>query len=273
MQHCSGGHTIMAYPSFPRESTLDRALARVSGARRLVRHAWERILDRVPADCALCGGAARGQPLCDACRIDVTRTMAGPAIRCPLCALALTQPTCPDCSARAPAFDQVIAAFDYAAPADLLIQQFKQAHRFSHARVLADMLAQAVLARDPALPQHTIMVPVPASRVALRRRGFNPAAELARGLAHRLPYALRPELLRRVRDGVGQTGQSRAERMRSVAHLYRCPERVENASVAIVDDVLTTGSTLNSIAGEFKAAGASYVVGLVAARTPYSVSK
>ncbi len=269
MQLTSCGHTIMAYPSFSRESVPNWGAARVVDAGRLARLGQARMLACVPVDCTLCGGAARGQPLCDACRIDVMRTMAGPAIRCSVCALALAQPACPDCSARAPAFDRVIAAFDYASPADLLIQQFKQAHRFSHARVLADMLAQAVLAQNPALPRHTIMVPVPASRAALRRRGFNPAAELARSLACRLPYALRPGLLQRVRDGVGQTGQSRAERMCSVAHLYHCPKRVENASIAIVDDVLTTGSTLHSIAREFKAAGAGYVCGLVAARTPY----
>lgn len=261
----------MAYPSFPRESALGRSLAWVANGRSLLRHGWEGVRSRVPVDCALCGGVARGQPLCDACRVDVTSTMQGPAIRCPLCALALTQPTCPDCSVHMPAFDQVIAAFDYAAPADLLIQQFKQVHRFSHARLLADMLAQAVLARSPALPQHTIMVPVPASRAALLRRGFNPAAELARGLTRRLPYALHPELLQRTRDEIGQTGQSRTQRMRSVAHLYSCPKRVEKASIAIVDDVLTTGSTLDSIAREFKSAGASYVCGLVAARTPFGL--
>ncbi|GAB2890457.1 ComF family protein [Paralcaligenes sp. KSB-10] len=257
----------MAYLQFRRESEAG-GVGRFYG---LVRRHWEHLLEQVPADCALCRGKSRGLQLCDACRLDVTRSMAAPTLRCAVCALALEQPGCPDCAARRPAFDRVIAAFDYAAPGDLLIQHFKARHRFSHARMFSDLVAGAVLAAKPALPEHTIMVPVPASRASLRRRGFNPAAEIARGLAPRLSFALRPELLVRAREGVRQTGLSRAGRIAGVERLYECPYRVEDAVIAVVDDVLTTGSTLDSIAREFKEAGAASVIGLVVARTPYSL--
>ena len=82
-----------------------------------------------------------------------------------------------------------------------------------------------------------------------------------------MPY--RPQLLLRVQEGQRQTRLGRADRSRSVQDLYGCPRRVDGAAIAIVDDVLTTGSTLHSIALQFKDAGAQSVCGLVLARTPY----
>lgn len=196
--------------------------------------------------------------------------MAGGAARCAVCCLAMdARGACPDCSRLAPAFDRVLAAFDYAPPGDLLIHQLKAGGRFTSAGMLAAMLADAVAAAVPALPREAILVPVPASRSAILRRGFNPAAELARCLATQLQLSCRPELLLRVREGVKQTHLGRAERASSARRLYYCPRKVEGAHIAVVDDVLTTGSTLNSIALAFKAAGAASVIGLVLARTPY----
>jgi predicted amidophosphoribosyltransferase len=73
----------------------------------------------------------------------------------------------------------------------------------------------------------------------------------------------------RTHEGVKQTSLSRVQRAQSAQRLYRCARRVDGAHIAVVDDVATTGSTLHSIAREFKAAGAASVCGLVIARTPY----
>ncbi len=204
------------------------------------------------------------------CHRAAIASMASGAARCAVCCLAMdAQGACPDCSRLAPAFDRVLAAFDYAPPGDLLIHQFKVGRRFTSAGMLAAMLADVAAAAVPALQRGTILVPVPASRSAILRRGFNPAAELARCLAAHLQLSCRPALLQRVREGVKQTHLGRAERASSARLLYYCPRRVEGAHIAVVDDVLTTGSTLNSIALAFKAAGAASVIGLVLARTPY----
>ncbi|PLC48907.1 competence protein ComF [Pollutimonas subterranea] len=163
-----------------------------------------------------------------------------------------------------------MAAFDYAPPGDLLIHNLKAGRRFTSAAMLVGLLAQTVRTAAPALPANAILVPVPASKASILARGFNPAAEIARGLASELNMACRPGLLRRAREGGRQTHLTRRERAGSVQHLYDCPSRVDGAVIAVVDDVLTTGSTLHRIAQQFKSAGAAAVYGLVVARTPYS---
>jgi predicted amidophosphoribosyltransferase len=133
---------------------------------------------------------------------------------------------------------------------------------------LAGLLACATRAAA-ILPAGTILVPVPASRASILRRGFNPAAEIARYVARRLDLDCRPGLLLRVQEGVKQTRRSRAERFIGTDDLYRCPRRVDGVTIAVVDDVLTTGSTLDSIARQFRSVGAVSVYGLVVARTPF----
>ncbi|NYT84924.1 ComF family protein [Pusillimonas harenae] len=162
-----------------------------------------------------------------------------------------------------------MAAFDYAAPGDLLIYRLKVERQFTSASMLAGLLADAVQASSLTLPESLVLVPVPASRAALLRRGFNPAAEIAYGLARRLNRPCRPGLVLRAREGAKQSQLGRLARMRSTQSLYACAQHLQGAHIAVVDDVLTTGSTLHSIAQALKAAGAASVWGLVLARTPY----
>ncbi|MBF6618335.1 ComF family protein [Pollutimonas thiosulfatoxidans] len=235
-----------------------------------LRKQWRRVLASVPAHCVLCGNSASGGALCTYCEHAVTRSMRQATPRCRLCALALDGAgSCPDCALRTPSFDHVVAAFDYAAPGDLLVHQLKVDRRYGHANMLACLLADALRRAGSIGPAATILVPVPASPAALRKRGFNPAAEVARCLAAELQWPCRPRLLTRTREGRKQTHLARAERVHSARHLYHCPQQLQGASVAVVDDVLTTGSTLHSIAQVLKQAGAATVTGLVLARTPY----
>lgn len=240
------------------------------GVRQFVH--WARA--SLPVACLLCEQRAPGTGLCPHCHDRVTSSMRnGTVARCLRCCLALSATAdCADCKERTPAFDRVVAGFDYAHPGDLLIQALKVQRRFTHATALSSILAESVrLAcdnRQEALPRPLLVVPVPSGEVALRQRGFNPAGEIARGLAPYLGAPVRVDMLRRG-SGAGQQKQrSRRERAQQAATLYDCVRRCEGYHIALVDDVMTTGATLHSIAVALRRAGALSVTGLVAARTP-----
>lgn len=238
--------------------------------RRLVRAAG-RAFDHVPTDCPLCFGASKGGAPCRGCFHD----MVSPSglSRCPVCALPLASGPCPDCAALQPSFDRVVTAFDYQPPVDQLILQFKNAGRFQHARFMASAIADTLRGAAAPLSGITMMLHVPSSRGALRRRGFNPAGEVARQLAVHLHLPYRPDLLRRASEGVSQKRLGRAARAGPRAGRYACTGNLDGQGVAVVDDVLTTGATLHAIAMLLKQAGAVQVVGLVVARTPHHQEK
>jgi ComF family protein len=232
---------------------------------------------RLPVDCLLCGQRTRADGLCPPCLAELVGSMRGAAPRCPVCALALNGlGRCPDCAMQRPAFDRVVAAFDYAHPGDLLVRRLKAGRRFDCAPMLAAVLARQIQYRrapaecaGPGLARRTIVAPVPSGKASVRRRGFNPAAEVARCLARQLHLAYNPALVQRVRQGGSQKYLSHSARLRNTRNMYRCGGNVARAHVAVVDDVLTTGGTAHSIALQLKAAGAASVSVWVLARTPY----
>lgn len=256
----------MAHLTVLRES-VDALLGRISAVQRQTPCGWRAF---VPTDCPLCSGDAKGGGLCALCVDVVTASMHCPRPRCSRCCLRLDagQEVCADCLSNAPAFDRIIAAFDYDAPGDLLVHRFKVARRFEDAPMLGGLLADAILRSWPHLPAELVLVPVPAGKTALVRRGFNPAAEVARVLARRLGRPCRAQLLRRVREGSKQATLGRTERMMSTSRLYQAGTGVAGTHIAVVDDVMTTGSTMHAIAHILKRSGALSVHGLVLARTP-----
>ncbi|MGB3426233.1 MAG: ComF family protein [Castellaniella sp.] len=220
----------------------------------------------IPSDCPGCGRRVGGQGLCPDCLARLRPDAARPRCRC--CAHPLDDAgRCPDCGPETPAYDRVVAAFDYAGLGRDLVRDYKIRRRLSLARLLADLLAQAVRAAGSAQGPDWI-VPVPARRVALHQRGFSPPAEVARLLARSLGLRYRLDGVRRVRDGERQVGRDRALRLQAQAGAFACGATGSLAGrrIAVVDDVLTTGATLQAVARVLKAAGAAQVEGWVLAR-------
>jgi ComF family protein len=206
--------------------------------------------------CFLCRAAASGL-LCRACDADLPR-LAPP--RCPRCALASPRgEVCGRCLGEAPHYDATFAALAYEFPADALVQSLKFRGELALAGFLGDLLSKEI-----ALHEVDLAMPVPLSEARLRERGYNHAAEIARHLAR---PKLELALCERSRDTRPQMELPFDERRRNVRGAFRCTRKLAGETVAVVDDVMTTGATLNEIAAVLKAAGARRVVNWVVART------
>ena len=169
--------------------------------------------------------------------------------------------------------DACVAAVDYAYPWADLITRFK----FKQSTGLAASFAQLMLATpwaQPALDQADLLLPMPLSTARLKQRGFNQALELAKRLKTSQAPCLKLEahVLQRVFDTPPQSSLSRSERLHNVRHAFAVnPQRlrdVHQKRVVLVDDVMTSGASLNAAAHALRIAGAAHVTGLVLARTP-----
>jgi len=234
--------------------------------RSIARHG----LSWLPRQCEVCANWGR-QTLCTEC-MD---RLAIPGSRCPRCALPVAAPgpvgqACGDCLRHPHAFDRAVAVVDYVFPWDRLITRMKFHQRPDLARALAPALAETVL--RAAVPRPDVLVPMPASRSRLIERGYNQAWELCRSLARQLHLPARDGLLVRG-DGVQhQVGLTRVEREANLRHaLWVEPARhaaCAGRTMALIDDVMTTGASADAAAHALRLAGASSIQVWVVARTP-----
>lgn len=213
----------------------------------------------LPQSCLLCGADDAAGPLCPPCRADLPWL---PGNRCAICALPLASgKVCGACLDRPPRFDRVEAVFAYRFPVDALIHAFKYGGRLALARTLGEALAGQV-ARDV-----DAIVPMPLANGRLAERGFNQALEIARVTAAATGIALLPRACRKVTETPAQARLPWKERARNVRRAFVCDADLADKRIAVVDDVLTTGATLNEIARVLRKAGAAEVRGWVVART------
>jgi ComF family protein len=179
-----------------------------------------------------------------------------------VCALPLPSGgTCGDCLEHPPRYDAVTAAHPYAFPIDALVHAFKYAGNLSLAPLLASNLVAAAHARVDAI------VPMPLAKARLRERGFNQAHELARHIGSALEIPVLAAACRKVAETAPQAALPWSERAKNVRGAFVCDSSVAGKRIAVVDDVMTTGATLNEISRNLKQAGASCVYGWVLART------
>lgn len=235
---------------------------------------WSQALARslLPCSCALCGELAL-DPVCAPCTV---RYAGGGGPRCPRCANPLgpheeAGQACGACIADAPAFDATLAAVDYAAPLDGLVLGLKFGARLPLAPWFGRQLHAAVLAK-PGWPPPDLLCPVPLGPRRLGERGFNQALEIARPLSKALGIALQPRLVTRAVETPAQSGVAPSERAANIRGAFALAPAlahlVQGRHVGVVDDVMTSGHTLNELAATLKAAGAARVSNLVFARTP-----
>ena len=214
----------------------------------------------LPRQCFLCAAPAAGEFLCPDCLDSLPRLTTD---CCPVCALPTPAAmVCGACLKKPPQFDATQSVFRYEFPVDRLVQSLKYAHRIASADFLGRILAQCCPQQAPDL-----ILPVPLAPQRLAERGFNQALEIARPLARQLGLPLETRLVQRHIDTTPQAALPWKERAKNIRHAFACGIDLSGKAVLVIDDVMTTGATLNELAGTLKACGAGWVGNLVVART------
>ncbi len=219
----------------------------------------------LPGRCAFClAPGEAGQPWCQAC----FETLPWNLPACPRCGEpqpsgSLEGRLCGHCLAHPPSFDKTWAPLRYQDEVVSLMQRFKFQASPRAGSVLMALLEAGLT--DVPRPDALIAVPLHPNRA--RQRGFNQAEWLARRLAPRLGVPLR--LARRLGDTPSQRGLDRSERRRNLKEGFEVPGPLPGR-VALLDDVMTTGATLDALARACRRAGAEAVEAWAVARTPFS---
>jgi len=234
-----------------------------TGKFRQVNHWLESVHEwLLPSCCVLCGRAGQpGRDLCVACAGEL------PYLKTACCGCAIPLPhvgICGQCQQKPHCFDNAWAAFDYQSPIDHLIQALKFNGKLYSARLLGKLMAERIAMAGLDLPQ--LLLPVPLHSARLRQRGFNQALELARPLAREFDLPMEPDLCRRLRPTPAQTGLDAKARRRNLKGVFELVPMPGVSHVTIVDDVMTTGSTAETLAKALKRGGVERVDVWVCAR-------
>jgi ComF family protein len=224
--------------------------------------------------CLLCDEPADGNlAICSSCEAELP-WLGG---HCQVCALPLPLPlpvhglSCGACLQRPPSFQRVEAPWRYAFPIDSLITRFKHQAKWPLGRLLGELLSQHLLhAFAEGLAKPDLLLPVPLANKRQRQRGFNQATLLAQWLSQELQLPLQTHWLQRLLDTPAQQQLDAATRKRNLRRAFAlAPDsQVKGLHLALIDDVLTTGATAESLARLLLKAGAARVDVYCLARTP-----
>jgi ComF family protein len=198
--------------------------------------------------CELCGDPAGRAGICAPCREDLP--WIGPA--CPACARPEPTPgPCGECGERPPLWGRAIVPWAWAFPIDALITRFKYGGALHYGALLGRLLAEACRNSRP-----DGLVPVPLHEARLAERGFNQAHELARPVHRALRVPILADLCARRFSTPPQAGLGALQRYRNLDEAFAVGGEARGLWLAIIDDVLTTGSTARALASALLDAGA-----------------
>jgi ComF family protein len=223
-----------------------------------------------PAVCTICGENVRaGEYLCNRCEAKAVRIVAPFCQKCsePFEGSISNAFTCANCAHRTIYFDAAVSAYRGRGIVREIIHEFKYGRQIHLGHLVARWLRAALDDERLRDSRFDVIVPVPLHATRQRERGFNQATLLAKLLSAQTSIPAKPAL-ERIRYTTTQTALDRSERMENLHNAFRLRKNadVRGLRVLLIDDVLTTGSTLSECARVLKRAGAISVHAATAAR-------
>lgn len=237
----------------------------------------------LPSRCSMCSGELEtaNQCICDACVSELPWLDS----QCQQCAVPLpTDALCPDCQSTPPAYRHCISAFTYQAPIDHIILQFKKDPYASEIKQLTALLAEKIIYsyRQAAKVIPQLVIPMPLHWRKMAQRGFNQSQIIGNLLSnyflhqHKTSLQIHSDICQRISNSQAQHTLDKKQRAKSVkdafAVLAQSDISIKGQTIAVLDDVVTTGATANSIASALLKAGAKQVDIWCLARTSWNNS-
>lgn len=225
----------------------------------------------LPAACLLCKAPVRGMPLCEGCRLDLPWNK----VACPNCALPLTghqdaRSTHHQCPPELGILTRTFSAFIYEPPCSTLLKTFKHRERLAQGHLLGKLMAD-YLVRQPSLQDPDthpeVLLPIPLHWQRLQYRGFNQSHLIARIIGLELGIPVLDYAIRNRQTGSQQQLNLTSRRDNLIA-AFRLRRPLPARHIAIIDDVMTTGTTVTTLAKVLLDAGAKSVEAWTLARTP-----
>lgn len=225
----------------------------------------------IPPSCLLCAAPHNNDIalICGPCRDDLPY-ISNPCYQCglPLPAESSSATVCGQCLKQPPPFKHCLVPLGYATPVDSLIAAFKYRKQLTNGRLLSQLLLTEICRHyaDESLPE--IIVPVPLHWRRQLRRGYNQSQCVASYLGAQLSIPVQLRRIRRIRRTPAQQGLNKPQRQRNLKHAFTVRKPFNGETIALVDDVMTTGATCAEISRELLKAGAGEVHIWALARTP-----
>lgn len=219
----------------------------------------------LPPTCILCGNTGfDSQDICQGCFTDLHKNIHC----CYKCAeifeTANSSPQlCGHCISKSPAFDETHAPFIHQGIMRHLIATLKFNRQYKNARLLGYLLATQIK-KTAEIPD--IILPVPLHKQRYRERGFNQSIEIAKALSKQLDIPIDTKSCIRIRNTVHQIDLPAKQRHKNIKNAFAVNQLIKTQHIAILDDVMTTGSTVNELAKVLKKAGVARVDVWVCAR-------
>ena len=185
---------------------------------------------------------------------------------CEICAKPLqnsSQMTCEDCQKFPPEFDKIYCSFAYIEPLQNILHKFK----YHNALYLKSLLTKLLLERPVANAEIGCLVPVPLAKQKLQQRGYNQAEILGRELAKKLNVNYNPRLVKKVLHTANQVDLTGDARRQNLCNAFECLTEIPYATITLIDDIVTTGSTVNEISKILKSGGVKKINVWCVART------